>query len=310
LPDPNTTDGRLHGWKAIGSYLHVSDRTALRWHERFGMPVHHVGLGRRAHVLAQPAELDNWVSSHEGVRALGLNAEAPSADVHSEPPPAPGEAPPCEVSPPAGGANKTAAGSETPVRVLRPGRRRPSRRTLLIGSLVVVSLVISIGTWLGWRRQAARPVISTPRRAVSAAARPLSSTLLVVDLRLSGDELFRVEVPDGGLCTLQEVGKPKLGLGPWKEGERLSVFLFELTRPQAGGGERARAIRRLEPVHDVPTKIEALGSTLAFTWTGERTAPLEASEAQTCCLACSGPTVCGRRVAGPCGTCVPPSRSQ
>jgi hypothetical protein len=311
LLDVDITDGRLHGWKAIGSYLHVSDRTALRWHERFGIPVHHVGLGGRAHVFAEPAELDNWVSSREGMLARVLNVEPSSADVYSDPRPAAAALTASDVIPPSPVDPRRAAEPELSVHIGRPVRRPPSRAVVLFGSLVVVSLVIGLGIWLGRRAPAAgRPAISTPRRAVSAAARPRSSTLLLVDLRLTGGELFRVEVPDGGLCTLQEVGGPKLALGPWKEGETLGLFLFELTRPQVGGGERARAILRLQPVRDVATKIEALGSTLAFTWTGERTAPLDASEAQICCLACGGPTVCGKRVAGPCGTCVPPSPSQ
>jgi hypothetical protein len=309
LEHATTTDGRLHGWKAIGSYLHVSDRTALRWHERFGMPVHHVGLGGRAHVFAQPGELDDWVSSHEGVLARGSNVEPPATDGH-EPPPAPGQLAPDDVNAPPRNKGHTAEPGVS-VGARRPVRSAPSRTTLLVGTLAIVSLAIGGGIWWGRRTAAAnRPGISTERRATSATSRPLSSTLVVVDLRLTGDELFRVEVPDGGLFTLQEPGKPKLGLGPWKDGESLRLLLFELTRPQAGGGERVRAITQLHPVRGVPTKIEALGTTLAFTWTSQRTAPHDGSQTQTCCVACDGPTVCGRTVAAPCGTCGPPTASQ
>lgn len=56
------TERPLVGWKAIAGYLGgISEKTARRWEERCGLPVHRPG-GRTAPV-AYPSELDRWVRS-------------------------------------------------------------------------------------------------------------------------------------------------------------------------------------------------------------------------------------------------------
>ncbi|RMF71436.1 MAG: hypothetical protein D6738_13875 [Acidobacteria bacterium] len=54
---------RLSSWKEIAAHLGVSVRTAQNWERRFGMPVHRLGEGPRAHVFAEPDELDAWLAA-------------------------------------------------------------------------------------------------------------------------------------------------------------------------------------------------------------------------------------------------------
>ena len=64
-------DRRLHGWKGIGAHLGVSVRTAERWHDQWGLPVHRATLRERSNVWAVTAELDAWLQSREGMAARG-----------------------------------------------------------------------------------------------------------------------------------------------------------------------------------------------------------------------------------------------
>lgn len=49
----------LSGWKEISVYMNQGLRTVQRW-ERLGLPVHRVGNGKRAAVVAFVEELDAW----------------------------------------------------------------------------------------------------------------------------------------------------------------------------------------------------------------------------------------------------------
>jgi hypothetical protein len=49
----------LSGWKQIATHLNQGVRTAQRW-ERLGLPVHRMGKGKRAPVIAFAEELDEW----------------------------------------------------------------------------------------------------------------------------------------------------------------------------------------------------------------------------------------------------------
>lgn len=52
---------RLDSWKEIASYLNRDVRTAQRWEEKAGLPVHRLASGRRRPVFAYRAELDAWL---------------------------------------------------------------------------------------------------------------------------------------------------------------------------------------------------------------------------------------------------------
>jgi phage terminase Nu1 subunit (DNA packaging protein) len=49
----------LSGWKEIAAHLGQGLRTVQRW-EALGLPVHRVGGGKRARVVAFPEELEAW----------------------------------------------------------------------------------------------------------------------------------------------------------------------------------------------------------------------------------------------------------
>ena len=51
---------RLDTWKSIAQYLGRSCRTIQRWHERYGLPIRHLG-GDSSSVFAYTDELDGWL---------------------------------------------------------------------------------------------------------------------------------------------------------------------------------------------------------------------------------------------------------
>ncbi len=57
----------LSGWKEIATHLNQSMRTVQRW-ELLGLPVHRVGEGKRAPIIAFAEELNVW--QHEAPRRL------------------------------------------------------------------------------------------------------------------------------------------------------------------------------------------------------------------------------------------------
>ena len=52
---------RLDGWKAIADYLSRDVRTAQRWRDARGMPVHRIPGGKGGAVFADRAEVDAWL---------------------------------------------------------------------------------------------------------------------------------------------------------------------------------------------------------------------------------------------------------
>jgi len=51
----------LSGWKAIAQYLGIGIRTAERWEQGGGLPVHRPIPSRRSHVVANSQEIDSWL---------------------------------------------------------------------------------------------------------------------------------------------------------------------------------------------------------------------------------------------------------
>jgi len=51
---------RLESWKEIGAYLHRDARTARRWEQEEGLPVHRHGHKPGSSVFAYPSEIDVW----------------------------------------------------------------------------------------------------------------------------------------------------------------------------------------------------------------------------------------------------------
>lgn len=76
---------RLRGWKEIGRHFGVDERTAKRWEQVRGLPVHRLPGEARAPVYAFPDELDAWVARSRGDAKEGT---APAAEFPA-PTPAP-----------------------------------------------------------------------------------------------------------------------------------------------------------------------------------------------------------------------------
>jgi hypothetical protein len=70
--------GLLPSWKDISAYLERGVRTAQRWEQTLGLPVHRIGGGKRAPVFAFKHEIDAWLrqnASRARVNAPGLAAK-------------------------------------------------------------------------------------------------------------------------------------------------------------------------------------------------------------------------------------------
>ena len=84
----NAANTRLNSWKEIAIYLCIDVRTARRWTEDRGLPVHRIpGKGRRA-VHAYTHELEEWLRSDRGPEPKG-NEPPPGQDdagASAEPP--------------------------------------------------------------------------------------------------------------------------------------------------------------------------------------------------------------------------------
>src|SRR5437762_11645822 len=65
---------RVDSWKAIAEYLGRNVRTATRWADERGLPVHRVPGGKRGAVFAFTAEVDAWLLS-QGSAERGAVAE-------------------------------------------------------------------------------------------------------------------------------------------------------------------------------------------------------------------------------------------
>lgn len=56
--------GLLTSWKEIAIHLGKSVRTVQRWERELGLPVRRPGQHPTGIVLADPAELDNWIKTN------------------------------------------------------------------------------------------------------------------------------------------------------------------------------------------------------------------------------------------------------
>ena len=67
---------RLDGWKAIADYLGRDVRTAQRWRDERGMPVHRIPGGKGGAVFADRSEIDAWLVQPKV--AADVNVRAPN----------------------------------------------------------------------------------------------------------------------------------------------------------------------------------------------------------------------------------------
>jgi hypothetical protein len=96
---------RLDGWKAIAGYLGRDVRTAQRWRDERGMPVHRVPGGKGGAVFATATELDAWLFRARSTGASAPEVLAPQSNL---------AAPPASLGPDEGGK----PGATAPIDVL------------------------------------------------------------------------------------------------------------------------------------------------------------------------------------------------
>jgi hypothetical protein len=135
-PTPPSNPDVLDGWKSISDYLGKSIRTAQRWRQDFGMPVHRLGGREGENVYAFRSELDAW--RREASRLSGFGAAVAEAADRN-------------------GVQEPAADS-------RPsGGRRRSR--LALGIAAGILLLAAAGAWkfLEW----SRPLRPAPAAGIS-----------------------------------------------------------------------------------------------------------------------------------------------
>jgi hypothetical protein len=53
--------GVLNSWKEIAVFLQRGVRTTQRWERTRGLPVHRIGTGSKAPVIAFPGEIQDWL---------------------------------------------------------------------------------------------------------------------------------------------------------------------------------------------------------------------------------------------------------
>jgi serine/threonine-protein kinase len=78
-PAPDRPD-RLDSWKEIAAYLGRTEKTARRWEQSEGMPVHRLVHQERGSVYGYKHELDAWRAARNGNGASPLATSAPAAD--------------------------------------------------------------------------------------------------------------------------------------------------------------------------------------------------------------------------------------
>ncbi len=75
----NEPGDRLDSWKAIAGYLRRTERTARRWEQQEGLPVHRLPHQDRSSVYAFKSELDAWRATRSGDRAADDDTDASPA---------------------------------------------------------------------------------------------------------------------------------------------------------------------------------------------------------------------------------------
>lgn len=190
------TDDELRGWKDIANFLQTSERTAQRWESELGLPVHRLGRSRRM-VSATPAELRTWRQSATVRNALREFDESGGLD--HEP-----------LLDPAIEQDRPPEAAARPALSL-------VRRSIVVGTIVVVLGAALVVGWVIWARAAA------PARRTADGHRLVS--LLV---RNGQADLVSVSVPDGDRVDVPgAAGRPPVCIVPRIEGDRLRIDVSE-----------------------------------------------------------------------------------
>lgn len=161
---------RLVGWKDIAAYLGKTDRTAKRWRNDRGLPVHRVPGTAKASVYAYAGEVDRWLQS---ARAANSEENKPEENGH---------------------LLRISETAEPPLLSLdrRPparSRSRSLRRWLIVGlTLLLAAVTLDVAI-----RLPAVPLAARLRSLLAGRANPPASRQAVpeVEQRLANDFYLR-----------------------------------------------------------------------------------------------------------------------
>jgi hypothetical protein len=286
---------RLVGWKAIAGYLKVSQRTAIRWADSYGLPVSRVPRGDRPVVYAIQADLDAWWESPAASELRGDDPRNEESNGDLVPPTHVGGFPPVETRDGAAGDARH-AGSVS---------RRLGTLKFLVLAGCVLALAGGIAAWY-WH---VNPVdVRGPGNASPGSiqrAHGLTAAPALVEMRVTpvGQTGFTITVAEGEMARFDSASL-HLALVGKMIGGQLKVFLNRV-RP-IGTGESVEFLesRLLQP-GDAVERVRVAGTELDLMWPGEIPAAVAAARVarSQCCMVCAGLTACGRNVAAPCGAC-------
>jgi hypothetical protein len=282
---------QLRGWKAIAAYLRVGPRTAIRWGNECGLPVHRAALSGRPLVFAWPSELDSWLVSREQPAEHTAGFEPTGAPPVSDPP------------------NTT--DDELRPRWLRASRVSPRALCLLVLVVVAVTVVAAVA-WRGHSRSADR---AQAIRDAEASARvrvpierpePATTGGVCLFLRILPSEDYWVRVDTGAVATLKDQSGARLTLRPVVRDTAVEMAVLDPTNIDPSTNSAHELLRFMMPAAG-PASLRALGYDLRVTLTDSR-APGSAVEGRRtpelpCCLSCGEVTVCALEVAAACGRC-------
>jgi hypothetical protein len=271
LPAGTTANDRLKGWKQIGSYLGVSDRTVQRWEEALGLPIHRIDTARSAVVFASKRELDAWERSAAGRAARGLAT--------SEGEPAPGENGGHEVEPPRGEVDAGRPGQVVRRAVRTRGREdgKPHPRGLPFRRLrpLLVLAVLALSVWTLYYLGVV-PSLSPEQRPVqeridpSPGAEPAATATiprsLLIQLTLSDGTTAKLGVLVGGIGRLTLEGQPLRALSVRVSNQQVLAHIYEVERgPDGAEKMKEKAVVTLK--HGLKTRVdEAACGITAIEW--------------------------------------------
>lgn len=79
--EPGWQNSKLTSWKRIAHYLQCGERTARRWRDEDGLPVHNNGAAAQSPVFAYAEELDQWLAQRAAMGAAAGARPASAASV-------------------------------------------------------------------------------------------------------------------------------------------------------------------------------------------------------------------------------------
>jgi hypothetical protein len=236
-------DDRLRGWKEIASAVHASERTAQRWEETMGLPVHRVPATRGDQVFAYRSELDAWMTAQRDQRHAG--------------------------------GDGSARGVQSPAAPTARPRTWRVRGTVLLVTAVALLLVGVVAVALSSRgRTLARgDSLAKTRGTVVKADPPVaesqrpSAALIFLRVSVDGDAAVTIGTSEGTLGRISVPGKGiTLGVVPRHASGKLLVRLFQIDGRTVAGEPLLTELASRHLVQGTAARCELASLTVVLEW--------------------------------------------